>query len=586
MTNPKWRMLLSLFAIFAVMAIAVACGDDDDNGDTGDQTPATTGTATGASPTSTPAPQAGGTLTVQYLDVQSWDPHFSSFSQDIGHHGFVWRGLYKLDKSNNPVAEMAAGDPTISSDQKTYTVKLKPDLKWSDGQPLTAKDFVAGIHRTCDPDNAGQYQYLLSNIVGCDAFYGANGNPDANPPVAGKSAAEKEALRNAIGVRAVDETTVEYKLVEPQPTTPMILSLWMTYPVPSHIVKTSGEAWPTDPTKLAFNGPFTLESYTAKSGATFARNDNYAGAHKAYLDKVEFKYIEENAQSNNAFRSGQIQMALADTANLKAVQSEFGDKLNSYPQARTTSLQMQMEKEPLNNEKVRLALARAIDRETLANNVLQGAVIPTTSWIPADVIGIDPKAFDDKIGFNVAEAKKLLADAGYADGKGFPELTILIRNDQAPKSTAEFLQAEFKKHLNINVKIEIVDAPTRSKRFSTEDFELFPGGWQQDYPDAENWIIGLFDKAGTLNHYNCFDPEIDSLIQKARYNSNNTERLSQYKQINELISTRACGSPAMYNNANHILIDPKVGGAKDFASPGQDRVISGDWTPEDWYIKS
>ena len=247
---------------------------------------------------------------------------------------------------------------------------------------------------------------------------------------------------------------------------------------------------------------------------------------------------------------------------------------------------MQMEKKPLDVEKVRLALSRAIDRETLTNNVLQGAGIPGTSWIPPGIVGIDEKAFDAKVGFNVAEAKKLLSEAGYPDGKGFPVLTMLIRDTPSNKATVEFLQSEFKKHLGIDTKIEIVDSPTRSKRFSSEDFELFPGGWQQDYPDAENWIIGLFDKEGTLNHYNCFDNEIDALIQKARYNSNNTERLNQYKQINELISTRACGGPTMYYNANHVLIDTKVGGARDFASSGQDSVLSGDWTPEDWYVKS
>lgn len=582
MTRTTWRLLLSVFAVLAVMVIATACGGDDSGGNT----PGATGTAGGGTSPTAGQPKAGGNLVVQYLDVQSWDPHFSAFAQDIGQQGFIWRGLYKLDKDNKPQPEMAASMPTISPDQKTYTVKLKPGLKWSDGQPLTAKDFVAGIQRTCDPDNAGQYQYLLSNIVGCDDFYNANGNPKATPPVPGKSAAEKDALRLAVGARAVDETTVEFKLIEPQPTTTTILSLWMTYPVPTQIVKTSSEPWPSDPTKLAFNGPFKLTSYTAKSSAKFARNDNYAGGQKAYLDTVELRYIEDNAQSNNAFRAGQISMALADTANLTAIKAEFKDRLLSYPQARTTSLQMQQAKAPLDNEKVRLALSKAIDRKTIAENVLQGSVIPATSWVPPDVIGIAATAYDAKIGYNPDEAKKLLTDAGFANGANFPAMSIIIRDTPSNKALAEFLQQEFKKILNINVTIEVVDSPTRSKRFTSQDFTLFPGGWQQDYPDPENWIIGLFDKGGTLNKYNCNDNEIDALIQKARYNTNNTERLNQYKQINELISTRACGGAPMYYGSNQILIDPKLGGAREFASGAQDRVISGDWNPEGWYIKN
>lgn len=581
MTRTAWRILFSMFAIFAIMAVAVACGDDDDD-DGGDTTPGGGSTATQPSGGGG-EPKEGGSLKVQYLDVQSWDPHFSSFAQDIGHHGFVWRGLYKLDKENNPVPEMAASEPEVSADGLTYTVKLKDGLKWSDGEPLTAADFVAGVHRTCDPDNAGQYFYLLSNIVGCDDFYTANGDPEGDPPVAAKSAEEKEQLREAIGVKAVDETTIEYTLIEQQPTWPMILTMWMTYPVPRHIVKTSGEAWPSDPTKLAFNGPFKLQSYTTKSGAVFVRNDNYAGQHPAYLDQVEFVYIEDNAQSNNAFRSGEISVALADTSNLTVLQSEFKDELLSYPQPATIALQMQMERQPLDNEKVRLALSRAIDRDTLANNVLQGAVLPTTSWIPADVAKIEEGAFDDEVGFDPDAAKKLLDEAGYPNGQGFPKLTILIRDTPSNTATANFLQAEFKEHLGIDVDIEVVDAPTRSRRFTTEDFELFPGGWIQDYPDPENWIIGLFDKDGTLNHYNCFDSDIDTLIGKARYNTNNEERLEQYREINELISTRACGAAPMYHQANHILVSPKVGGIEEFHS-SQDRVLAADWAPEEWYL--
>lgn len=595
MTKTHWRMLFSLFAVLAVFAIAVACGDDDDSGT---KTPASGGGATtqpsgGASPAASPSggsspaaatPKSGGEIKVQYLDVQSWDPHFSSFSQDIGHQSFVWRGLYRLDKNNKPVPEMAASAPTISTDQKTYTVKIKPGLKWSDGQPLLAKDFVAGIQRTCDPDNAGEYQYLLSNITGCDTFYNSNGNPKANPPVPGKSADEKDKLRLAVGVKAVDDTTIEFKLDNVQPTFSIILSLWMTYPVPSHIVKTSGEKWPADPTKLAFNGPYKLQSYTQKQGAVFVRNDNYSGNHKAYLDKIEFKYIEDNAQSNNAFRSKELQVALADTANLKVLQGEFKDQLLSYAKASTTGLEMQMEKKPLDNANVRLALSRAIDRKTLAENVLQGSVIPTTSWIPPDVAGIKKDEFDSAVGFDPAAAKKALSDAGFPNGQNFPKLSILIRDTPSNKAMSQFLQAEFKKHLNIDVDIEIVDAPTRSKRFTSEDFTLFPGGWNQDYPDPENWIIGLFDKEGTLNHYNCFDPDIDALIKKATFNPNNEERLSQYKDVNKLISTRSCGIAPMYNPGNHVLIDTKLGGLREFAT-SQDRVLAGDWAPEEWYLK-
>ena len=203
MTKSKWQLLLSMFAIFAIMAFAAACGDDDDD-DTGGTTASPT--SGGAAPTSVAKPS--GTITIRTVQFESWDPHFSDFNQDIEHFFMVWRGLYHLDKDSKPQPAMADGMPTVSAAGKTYTVKLKKDMKWSDGQPLDANDFVLGVQRTCNPDNAGHYQYILTAIVGCDDYYGA----------AKKTAEEKTALQKAMGVRAVDATTIEFKLTDPQPT--------------------------------------------------------------------------------------------------------------------------------------------------------------------------------------------------------------------------------------------------------------------------------------------------------------------------------------------------------------------------------
>src|SRR5690606_6016292 len=151
------------------------------------------------------------------------------------------------------------------------------------------------------------------------------------------------------------------------------------------------------------------------------------------------------------------------------------------------------ENDVLSNFDVRLALSRAIDRETLNTVVLQGAHVPTTTWVPPGTSGLEPDAFADAIGFNPEEAAAALERAGYPGGEGFPTLTILLRDTPSNTAMAGFLQASFSDHLGIDVDIQIVDAPTLSQRFTDEQFELFPGGWSQDYPDAENWIIGQFD---------------------------------------------------------------------------------------------
>jgi len=258
MTSSKWRLLLSLVSLLAILSIAVACGDDDDDDGGG-----------GA------AVQKGGTITIGATQFESWDPHFGDFAADIAHYFKVWRGLYHLDLNNKPVAAMADGAPTVSSDGKTYTIKLKKDLKWSDGKPLTAKDFVLGIQRTCNPDNAGHYQYILTAIVGCDDYYGA----------AKKSASEKDTLLKAVGVSAKDDLTLEIKLSSAQPTFPILLAMWPTFPAPSHLLATPDTKWP-GPLENVYNGPFMVKAYTEKSSMELVPNPNWSGAQKPSLDKI------------------------------------------------------------------------------------------------------------------------------------------------------------------------------------------------------------------------------------------------------------------------------------------------------------
>ena len=563
MSRHRWWMLFSILTIFA-LTFAVACGDDDDDDDDGG--------------TTEPADEdkMGGEITVHYVEFDSFDPHFSSFSQSIGHQTLVFRGLYRLDKDNVPLPEMAAEAPQISADGLTYTIKLQDGLTWSDGDDLLAEDFVLGMQRTCNYAVAGEYQYILSNVVGCDEYYDSENE--------GKTAAELDGLLDGVGARVVDDLTIEFTLEAPQPTFTILLSMWPTWPVPAHIVPGAGDEWPTDPTTLAFNGPFVVDSYTPGVQMVFARNDSYAGGHLAYLDKITFRYIEDTAQANNAYRSGELQMAVADTANLAGLQTEFPDNLLSVPSASTIGLEMNLDREPLDNPLVREAFSRSIDRETLTAVILQGAHIPTTTWVPPDIIGqgVTTDSYADQIGYDPERAAAALEEAGYPGGEGLPVFSYVLRDTPAGVATAEFLQDEWEK-LGIEINIEIVDAPTRSQRFTTEDFDLFPGGWIQDYPDPENWIIGLYDTDGGLNHYNCSDPEIDRLIGEAQFNTDNEERLAQYKEINELVSAGLCGIAVWYHQGDHYLIASELGGAREF-STSQDRVLAGDWAAEEWYL--
>ncbi len=585
----QWRyLLLAVFAIVALAAFA-ACGgdDDDDGGDDGGGTPTATEGLSGKR-------IDGGDLTVQSVEFASLDPHFSSFAQDISIQRMLWRGLYTLDIDNVPQPSMADGEPKLSADGKTVTVALKSGLTWSDGDDLLAEDFVAGFLRTCNPVNAGEYQYVLTNIVGCDDYYNSLAGPDGEPETADDLAAdsaEVAALAEAVGVKAVDDLTIEFSLNEPQPTFPIILSLWMTFPVPVHLDRFANATpaapgdWGTDGSALAFNGPYILTGYTPQDSATLAPNPNWAAPAgvSPTLDTITIKFIDDLAQAANAYRTGELDATDVDLTQLESLVTEFGDgeEYFKFLTPSTRGLEMNMEKEPLNIPEFRLALAQAIDREKLNIAVVQGGNEPTTSWIPAVTGGHDPTEFDSVVGFDEAKAVENFNKAKQIYGKEFPKLTILVGDSPAATATAEFLQQSFKDVLAYDVDIEVVDSKTRSQRFTEEQFELFPGGWIQDYPDPENWILGLFDTDGTLNHYNCSDPDIDALVEKARFNTNDSERKDQYKQVNEIISTTICGIAPYWHENNHWLIKPNVVGMRENLA-GQDGAIAGDWAAEAW----
>ncbi len=405
MTKLKWRALLSVFAILAILMIAVACGDDDSSTNT---------PANGASPSasgSTTA-KASGTITIAGLQFETWDPHFSDFAQDISHFYMVWRGLYEFDLNSKPIPSMADGNPVVSDGGKTYTIKLKKDLKWSDGTPITADDFVAGLQRTCNPDNAGHYEYIMVAVVGCDAYYTSNGDPKATPPKPAASDAEKEALRAKVGVRAVDASTVEYKLTDAQPTFPILLAMWPTFPLNSTKIKATDKAWP-GPLENSYNGPFMPSAYTEKDHLDLVPNPNWAGAQKAQVTKITIRYIDDISVANNAYRNGEIDATAVNLPDLATVQKDptLSKELVEYPATRTIGLEFNLTDPVMAKKEVRVALSMAVDRDQLNKVANQGANVPSTSWMPPPRSGLTAGTYDSLLGFDVTKAKAQLSSA-------------------------------------------------------------------------------------------------------------------------------------------------------------------------------
>ncbi len=563
MTKLFWRRsFLSVFALLAVFAFAVACGDDDDD----DDAPA------GTTPAATQVQEVkpSGTITIGATQFETWDPHFSDFAQDIEHFFMVWRGLYEFDLQNKPVPSMADGPPQVSADGKVYTVKLKAGLKWSDGAPMTADDFVLGLQRTCNPDIAGHYQYILTAVAGCDAYYGA-----------AKETPEKKAeLLKAVGVRAVDATTVVYTLREAQPTFPILLAMWPAFPQAKHKMPAI-DAKQLGPLENVYNGPFMPKAYTEKSSMELVPNPNWVGKDKAKVEKIVLKYVDDPAVLNNAYRAGEIDATVANASELDKLKTEFPKELHLYPATRTIGWEF-MQKDPLMAKtEVRLAISQATDRVTMMKVVFKDGNTATTQWMPPERSGSKLGTYDSLLGFDVAKAKANLAKAGYPDGKDFPKLTLLLTDTATNKALGQFAQSEFKKHLNINIELEFTDSKTRSSRFNKGEFQMVAGGWQEDYPDPENWFLGLWETGGSINKTATSIKALDDVINKAKFNQNDEQRRQFYRDAEKLLLEGANGIAPFYHTQAKFLVKPHIKGMVESKKPG-DTFVPGGWNPELW----
>lgn len=572
MTRTKWRVLLSMLAVLAVFAIAAACGDDDGNKTSPTTAPTTAGGAATTAPSAAAKPS--GTITIAALQFESWDPHFSDFAQDISQFYMVNRGLYMLDLKNIPQPELAESMPKVSADGKTYTVKLKPGLKWSDGTALTAEQFVAGVQRTCNPDIAGRYEYILDGVLaGCKEYAEATkATPD-----------EKEALRLKVGAKAIDPLTIEYTLVDPKPTWVTLLTMWPTFPTPTQIVKKVDDKWP-GPLESAYLGPFMPSKYTEKASMELVPNPNWSGKQKAQVEKIVLRYIDDPAVAMTACRAGEIDATALPPAEYPAVKADpaLSKELQQFPTTRTFGLAWQQKAGSVGEKlEIRLAFSQAVDRKSMNDVVFKGVQTPTTNWMPPERSGLKLDAFAADIGFDVAKAKANLAKAGYADGKGFPAVTLLLTDSATNKDMGAFLKDAWKKNLNVDVNLEFVDSKTRSARYNAKDFQLVIAGWQEDYPDPENWYIGLRETNASINKESCSIPELDAIIKAAKTNTNDEQRRQQYRDAETLAIKNACGNAPLWHNTALRMVKPYIKGMIESKRAG-DTFVVGDWNPENW----
>ena len=543
------KVSLVLAAVMASGMILSACGGTK-------PAPAGGETTTASANGETAAPAEGSTggldLAVQIgPDPETIDPALNSAVDGAGMIVHAFETLMIVDENNKVVGGQAESFEK-SDDGLTYTFHLRDGLKWSDGTPLTAEDFVYSWKRLADPNTAAPYSAdMLGYVKGFEEA--AAGNIDA------------------LGVSAPDDKTFVVELSVPCVYFDKLVTHASMSPVQKATVEANGEQWTLNPETYVSNGPLKMIEWVPGSHITFAKNENYWNADKVTLNTLKFVLMEDSNASYNAYKTGEVSM-IKDVPTEEVPALRDTEDFHIDPIMGTYYISFQTQKAPFDNADVRQALSLAVDRDYLANTVMQGTYQPATNFVgPGISDAKEGSSFEEvsaKDGGNffdisnhdadVAKAKELLAKAGYPDGQGFPTFEYMTNDTAYHKPVAEYLQSCWKETLGINMDIKIVEWATFTPTRRSGDYQIARDGWVYDYDDPSNMLNLQLSTSGNNNaKYN--NPELDALLNKANSTADVEEHYADLHKAEKMILEDSPIAPLAYYN-DFWLQDPKLKG--------------------------
>lgn len=465
-------------------------------------------------------------------EPQSLDP---SHIQGVPEHRIymaLFEGLVGYDPVTSRAVPGVAESWTQSPDGLTLTFNLRKDAKWSNGDPVVAQDFVDGWLRTLDPATGSEYAYMIGMVVkGADEFN------------SGKGAKED------VAIKAVDDHTFQCELKGPMPYAIDMMAHYSFSPLPMKTIEKYGDAW-TKPENFVGNGPYVLKEWKPQQYVFVVKNTKYWDAKTAKLRSIKFLPLDDLKTSYSMYKNGEIDW---DTGvpNDMLDEIKLRKDYQVAPQVSTYYYVFNNSRKPLNDVRVRKALAMSVDKQGLVDKITRAGQIAADAIVPA-MDGYTPAKGNP---YNVDEAKKLLAEAGFPDGKNFPKLTILYNTNDNHKKIAEYVQEQWKQNLGIDVALQNQEWKTfLDTRSNSHDFDISRAGWVGDYLDP-NTFLDMFIK-GSGNNDGLYDnPKYDELIHQAAGMPAGPERFAVMEQAEDIFITQDQGIMPFYYYVSQNLID-------------------------------
>lgn len=478
------------------------------------------------------------------VEPNDLDPQVADSQQTNNVCMAFFEGLAQYDPKTNEPLPAVAERWESTPDAKTWTFHLRRNARWSNAEPVTARDFVFAFRRILSPNLAAEYASMLFVLKNAQEF---NAGKIKDP--------------EQIGARAVDDYTLVLTLDHPVPYLPTMVCHSAWYPLNRAClekfgpVDQRGTAW-TRPGNLVGNGYFTLVEWKPHQFVRGKKSPTYWDADQVKLNEVYFYPIESEDAEERTFRAGQLHV----TATLPISKVAVYEKENSGFYAphvflATFFLRFNTAKPPLNDIRVRRALSLAIDRERFVRDVMRGHQLPAGHLTPPDTAGFTAKA---KVQFDLPAAQKLLADAGFPEGKGFPKLELLYNTTEANRLIAEALQQMWRKGLGIDISLLNQEAKVQSVTMRTGDYQIGRFAWVGDYLDPSTFLELMTGDSGN-NMTRWRNAEYDRVYAEANQTADSTRRYELYQRLEEIIATESPIAPIYFYTRNN-LVRPEVKG--------------------------